>query len=138
MNTSQTMVRLLWHAGLASLPPSSTFSICESTSSPSASPETIESAVSDVIDALTRLNYEINGSPPSETPAKNGNLDRRLVYAMSEILRLLKPDADTPDNIRHCLERSEWAISTAWLAVISGDIDDIKEHLSEEEKARKK
>jgi len=59
--------------------------------------------------------------------------DRRLVYAVSEILRILEATPNTSPKLRDCLENARWKIHTAWDAVLSGDIDDVLKHIAEEE-----
>ena len=80
------------------------------------------------VDALQRLNVEMNGAVPSEVVRGDEPLiPARLVYAVAEVARMLR-DHDLADHA--------WAIDTAWLAVLAGDIDDVAEHLALERRGR--
>jgi hypothetical protein len=130
MLSQQTLERLLWHvapytereqAVIEGVP-----SIAAATASDAPAHE-VETAVADVFDTLTLLNHELNGPTPSENTDPVMLLPRQLVYAMAEIIEML----------REC--RAEGAarrVGTAWMAILAGDIDDISEHVRLEEEWR--
>ena len=93
------------------------------------SAEELAAAVSDFIDALEALNHELNGAEPSAvTSAKEDAVSREAAYAVAEVARMLR-DAGA--------EREASAVETGWLAVLAGDIDDVPQHIGEEEAARR-
>jgi len=61
-----------------------------------------------------------------------------LVYAISEILRLLREFRENggASAEQRSATRFEREIEIAWSAVLSGDVDDLREHVSEEETQR--
>jgi hypothetical protein len=77
----------------------------------------------DLIDALQRLNTELNGDPPSESGAGADSVPREIAYAVAEITRALRKAAQ-PD--------AAWKVDAAWNATLAGDIDDLGSHLNEE------
>lgn len=94
--------------------------------------ERLADAVEDVIDALSELNFQSNGSVPSESLVGVDAFPRSLIYAITEILRMLRElSSDRPDAVR-----AESLIAMAWSAILAGDIDDLKRHLADEERAR--
>jgi len=88
----------------------------------------VEEALRDFLAAMQRLNIELNGQVPSSTIGEdNALLPSALVYAVGEVARMLREarrDADA------------WAVDTAWLALLAGDIDDVAGHVAEERAAR--
>lgn len=88
----------------------------------------MEEALRDFLAAMQRLNIELNGQVPSSTVGENNaDVPTALAYAVGEVARMLRDarrDADA------------WAVDTAWLAVLAGDIDDVAGHVAEERAAR--
>src|SRR5579884_165174 len=88
----------------------------------------IEAATADLIAALAGFNHDLNGSVPSERIAKRSDsVPRTVAYAVAESIRMLREAG--------AVERAEDAES-AWLAVLSGDIDDVTEHVALERRSR--
>jgi hypothetical protein len=134
-----TTLRLRWHAGLESNKGEQHgFSVSECVGSASRSGEYLEKAVADLLDAMTLLNTELNGTTPSVTIEATAEIPRELAYAVAEITSVLRQQApyangtDAPQDIA----RSAWLVETAWLAILAGDIDDLCVHLAEEEAMR--
>jgi hypothetical protein len=78
------------------------------------------------------LNTLINAGPDND-------ISRQLVYAANGLINLCVEGASSPqfeEHIRHKLLQLAWRISTAWDAVIAGDIDTIGEHVELERHAR--
>jgi hypothetical protein len=93
-----------------------------------ADPAEIEAAVSDFLSALDAYNSELNGPVPASTSGSGLDaVPRDVAYAVGEVARMLRECGD---------DRSAWRVETAWLAVLAGDIDDVREHLAEEEASR--
>ena len=65
-------------------------------------------------------------------------LPSTLVYAITEVIRLLRDSQATvaAEIEQRTIGRAAWRAETAWSAVLAGDIDDIQEHLIQEEAAR--
>ena len=118
------MERIRCHAGLGarSVAPGTV-----SAATSAGTPWQIEAAVSDFISALNDYNRELNGpGPSSAVEPKPGAIPRDVAYAVGEVVRMLREwGADQP----------AWRVETAWSAVLAGDIDDLREHLSGEEAA---
>jgi hypothetical protein len=92
------------------------------------SAQEVEAAVADFMDALDALNHELNGAVPSAAVSAEADaVSREAAYAVAEVARMLR-DAGA--------EREESAVHTGWLAVLAGDIDDVRQHVAEEEAAR--
>jgi hypothetical protein len=119
--------RLRWHAGLdqAADGPGPLVVDCTGTEG---TPERLDKALADVLSALARLNHELNGPVPSASVGGADHISRVLVYAITEIVRMLREDPD--------LSEAAWAVETAWGAVLAGDIDDLEQHLRDEGAAR--
>jgi hypothetical protein len=139
MVSAATTHRLRWHAGLESKTGAEPdYSVAECVGPPGLLGEHLEKAVADLIDAMALLNTELNGTTPSETIGAAGEIPVEVAYAVAEINRLLRklaPFAISTDATRG-LARAAWLVETAWLAVLAGDIDDLRAHLSEEEAMR--
>jgi uncharacterized alpha-E superfamily protein len=138
MALSKTIVRLRWHAGLEEGPTDEVPSIASSTWPRGRLSENLEPALLDCFRTLSSLNRELNGEVASSAVAHSGDLPRSLVYAVSEIVRLLRECQEEAGNQRDArwFARSAWRVETAWSAVLAGDIDDILEHLENEEAMR--
>jgi hypothetical protein len=82
------------------------------------------------------LNHEINGLVPSASSAaekEDAQFPRKLVYAITEIIGLLR-DADTlPDTE---ISRAHRHIAFAWSAVLAGDIDDVRAEIALDDATR--
>ena len=85
----------------------------------------VDIAVGSFVAALQRLNVELNGPTPTGSVADSDRrmLPAQLVYAVTEVSRMLRDEGQT---------EAAWAVDTAWLAVLAGDIDDVSEHVAEE------
>lgn len=85
----------------------------------------MDAAVADFLDAMRRLNKEMNGEVPSEVVRDGANdpVPRSVAYAISEVARQLGDTA---------LELEAREVLIAWNAVLAGDIDDLDEHLEHE------
>lgn len=88
-----------------------------------------EAAIADFLRLLEVVNHELNGDIPSEVVAgeDDDNLPAKVAYAVAEAARMLRVAG---------YEDPAWRIETAWLGVLSGDIDNIVEHMEEEERMR--
>lgn len=88
----------------------------------------IDAAVADFLDVLQQMNVDLNGRVPSQTAGgAEVALPAGLVYAIAEVARMLRDQGHDDDA---------WAVDTAWLAVLGGDIDDIGAHVVLERAAR--
>jgi hypothetical protein len=136
MVSDQTIARLRWHAGFDGQPSPRGSSIFSSTTSQIRSAADFESALSDCLETLSVLNRAQNGDVPSSTiGAVEDHLPRGLVYAMTEIVRMIRDrERRTSDKSEAItLARAAWQIDTAWSAVLAGDIDDLLDHVKGEE-----
>lgn len=123
MIEAETVRLIRWHAGL------DTNEIDAASVSGSVVPGAgVGTAVTSFIDALQRLNVELNGARPSEAiDTTDAALPGQMVYAIAEVSRLLREMGDNDEA---------WAAETAWLAVLAGDIDDVQAHVALERTAR--
>ena len=132
MIDSRIISRLQWHAGLFELVESEATSISDYVARGRGVDDALWAAIEDVLDILSELNVQVNGQAPSEMiSGKEENFPRVLVYAVMEILRYLE---SLPKG--EAANRGHWLVMTAWSAVLAGDIDDIRQHLRDEELAR--
>lgn len=134
MIADTTISRLLWHAGLDG----------RETDAPSIASNTwprenlspaFHEAVVDCLCTLATLNRELNGDIPSRTTVCVEDVPRNLVYAVTEIVRMIR---DCQEHAQGQSGEAVFAqaarrIETAWLAVLAGDIDNILEHVDQEE-----
>jgi|SRR5882724_7877759 len=93
----------------------------------------IAASVEDVIRLFQLLNHELNGLVPSASTRDNGQLSRNLVYAVTEIVRILReletgPDTEVSRAVRH--------MEFAWSCILAGDIDNIRQEIDWDEEAR--
>ena len=125
-----TVRRLRWHAGLVDNDGSSTPSVSSCTWPPGKRTDELERAVDDFIDALQALNLEVNGPTPSETVdvGQPDAISLDAAYAVAEVVRMLGEHGEADGEARE--------ISTAWLGLLAGDIDDLRTHVAQEEAAR--
>jgi hypothetical protein len=88
----------------------------------------IDTATEDLLDALAVFNHELNGVVPSAGgDEQHDAVPRDLAYAVGEAARMLRDAGAT---------RRAWELDTAWLAVLAGDIDDLKGHVALERASR--
>jgi len=98
--------------------------------------------VNDIINCLESVNTGVNGETPSETPIPRPPVDRGLALAISTIINdgwqyhLLWESGDRLRmGFREQLARALWTISCAWVLVLHGDIDSIREYIGYERAA---
>jgi hypothetical protein len=125
MSNPDTTGRLRWHAGLLDLPHSESPTIAACTWPVGERSPKLGDAVADFIDALQALNHELNGAVPSDSISGADTVSRGAAYAVAEVIRML----DENGKAQH----ERWMVETAWLAVLAGDIDDLDEHIAQEE-----
>jgi hypothetical protein len=121
-----------WHAGFEKLAGQSFPSLSDCTWPANSLQDHLDQAVNDIVDTLSEVNYQMNGAVPSETTIADANVPRRLVYAVSEIQRMLRKlrERNATSAAQQSVRRNELIIETAWSALLSGDIDDLREHIS--------
>jgi hypothetical protein len=122
-----TTTRFRQHAGLE--PSSRAPTVSAATVEPVDARELAE-AVSDFLALLDVLNHELNGPQPSEaTSGKADSISTSVAYSVAEVARMLREAS---------ADREAWQVETGWLAVLAGDIDDVRQHIAEEEAARRR
>jgi hypothetical protein len=85
--------------------------------------------MSDFLALLDVLNHELNGAEPSAaTSGKADSISTGVAYSVAEVARMLREAG---------ADREAWQVDTSWLAVLAGDIDDVRQHVAEEEAARR-
>jgi hypothetical protein len=137
MVSGETRSRLRWHAGLEDIGETSIPSISSCTWPPDHLGAQLEGAVADFIATLGTLNRELNGEIPSESTSSDDVVPTDVAYAVAEVTRMLRDYADAETSSARAPGLKEaWLIETAWLAVLAGDIDDLQQHLNEEEATR--
>lgn len=93
----------------------------------------------DVLDCLEVVNRAVNGDVPSETFAKARPLDAELVYSVAEILHegwelvVFETPSEPAASEMFLIF---WAISHAWVSVLAGDIDSLRDEIRFEAQAR--
>lgn len=136
MVTKETLSRLRWHAGLEDRVIGDVPSIASCSWPGSRSAGDFELAFGDYLDVLQVLNHELNGETPSHVESAHAAvLPRDLVYAISEVIRFLNERHEATERAGRTPDRASWRAEVAWAAVLAGDIDNIREHLLEEETA---
>jgi hypothetical protein len=126
MTADTTVRRLRRHAGLDQAEESSPPTVAAATAETSLIG--LEAAVSDFVDALEALNHELNGPEPSTAVSEKAEaVAVETAYAVAEVARMLREAG---------AEREAWAVDTAWLAILAGDIDDVRQHVTEEKATR--
>jgi hypothetical protein len=127
MSTDSTVRRLHQHAGLE--PATGALTVSAATVEP-VDARGLTEAVSDFLALLDVLNHELNGAEPSAAiSGKAETVSRGMAYAVAEVARMLR-EADA--------DREAWQVETGWLAVLAGDVDDVRQHITEEETARRR
>jgi hypothetical protein len=100
----------------------------------------LDEALADFIAVLGTLNNELNGPVPSGPAGPPGAratvVPRDAAYAVAEVTRMLREYGERQSDA--AAVRAAWVVDTAWAAVLAGDIDDLEEHVSDEERARKR
>jgi hypothetical protein len=113
-------------------------SIAECTARGSAVADRLRDALEDILVTLGDLNHELNGPIPSGAVDVAHQIPRDIVYAVTEIVRMLRsPDANA-DQLRNARDEAAWSVETAWSAVLAGDIDDLRQHVDDERTARQR
>jgi hypothetical protein len=131
MVSDETTQRLRTHAGLDQPRDASSPAVASCTGPGSARRNELDTAVQDFTEALDALNHELNGEIPSESVgSKAAVIPTDVAYAVAEVARMLREEPASA--------REAWLVETAWLAVLSGDIDDLRHHLADEETARER
>jgi hypothetical protein len=128
MVSAETRDWLRWHAGLGGWKGSSSPAISEAAQTGDV--DSLNAAWDDLIAALAAMNRELNGDRPSEvTGSGDDDVPRQVAYAISEMVRMLKqPTATDPSFVRVA-----GRVEIAWNAVLAGDVDDLSEHVTQEE-----
>ena len=125
---SDPFLRLSRHAGLAKPRSGDPPSIFEVTGSPRSAD--LDEPIADAIAALGEVNVLLNGAVPSRTVGTAANsVPRSLAYAVSEIVRMLRQDAQA--------SIAAGAIEIAWNAILAGDVDDLSEQIRLEQQAKR-
>jgi hypothetical protein len=119
--------RLRWHAGLDDRTFDET-ALTVSAATVRGRPAEVEAATADFVDALDSFNRELNGESPSSELSGLDVVPVGVAYAVAEVARMLR---DSGAN------HSAWVVETAWLAVLAGDVDDVREHVALEAAARR-
>lgn len=129
--------RLRWHAGLADEPPSAAGpSVSSCIDWAGKVDQHIQAAAADFLEALSAFNFELNGPRPSDSTTGSDSVPRDVAYAVAEVVRILRGVAGTGTGPEAATEAA-WTIETGWRAILAGDIDDIRQHVAEERRARK-
>lgn len=124
-----------WHAGLArSKADHGGMSVSTSLATSNIPDDELETAVADLLDAMTQFNFELNGRVPSESATVATVVPRSIAYAIAEISRMLKEAADVRST--SYASSAAWRLDTAWRAVLAGDVDNLRAHLADEEVMR--
>jgi hypothetical protein len=119
------VTRLRQHAGLE--PSGGAPTVSAATLEP-VDPRELADAVSEFLGLLDVLNLELNGAEPSAAiSGKAETISRTAAYSVAEVARMLRDGG---------ADREAWQVETGWLAVLAGDIDDVRQHVAEEEAAR--
>ena len=137
MITEATANWLCWHAGLKDSDHKHGSSIAECTYSGDGEISHLEAAIVDCLNALDVLNREVNGPTPSATLIRTAMLPRNVVYAATEIARMLRESGQRARDMKReqVLAEAVRKIEMGWSAVRAGDIDKILEHVANEEAA---
>lgn len=124
--------RLRWHAGLTELPEETGASIASCLARDGSVSSDVDRAVEDLIGVLTRLNLVLNGAVPSEEIGSAPDIPTTVAYPVAEVIRLLRLAGDGASAPTSSLADAAWRVETAWLAVLAGDVDDVRTHVEEE------
>ena len=132
MSNSET--RIKWHAGLLGSSDSCSPSVSECTWIPNGKIKYAAKAVDDLLCALNVLNRELNGVSSNGNCSSCDSIPRIVVYSINEVIRMLRKARTEciAEDDRRLLIDAEMRLWLGWNAVISGDIDDIVNHVNEE------
>jgi len=138
MAAQEIIARLRWHAGLQRSIEEDVPSIASRTWPRGHLAEDFEEAVADCLRTLDTLNREWNGAVPSSQIASCDDIPRGLVYAITEVIRMIRECQEHASERRAAtvFSRAAWRIETAWSGFLSGDVDDLLQYVKEEEAAR--
>lgn len=138
MITSATLAHFRWHAGFDEKNSEGAPSIASATWPRGRFTRDFQRALEDCINSFIPLNEELNGDVPSTSTVHSQDVPRALVYALTEIIRMIRECADGAgdENDANAFARAAWRVEAAWSAVLAGDIDDILKHLEQEEAMR--
>jgi hypothetical protein len=88
----------------------------------------------DLINLLVELNTRWNTSNPEAVAGKESRLDRSIVSSLTMII--VAGGTFTKNHPKdEAAYRAIRRVSTAWSAVLAGDISDLREHIKEVEAA---
>lgn len=139
MISDQITRRLRWHAGFEEGDEEGILSISVGTSADGDDGRNLPEAFADFLSTLGALNREMNGDVPSETFVSIDAIPTDIAYAVAEVARQLRDyqvAAASPSKPDSNIDW-EWRADTAWAAVLAGDIDDLEQHLRDEEAVRR-
>jgi len=98
--------------------------------------------VNDMIDCLEAINKELNGETPADNPAPRPPVDRGVALAVSSVIHdgwkyhlIWESRNFLHKGSRDQLAQALWAISCAWVLVLHGDIDSIRDYVEYERAA---
>lgn len=132
MISEKIIDRIRWHAGFNGIESVQSISISDASSGITIDEQSLSESVEDMINVLSELNVEMNSQTPSgQIAGKKDHLPRALAYALAEVVRMVRGDQIEQHNAVRF--RLAWRIECAWLAVLSGDIDNVAEHVAVEE-----
>lgn len=132
-----SLARIRWHAGLDGAYEGDIVPLCLCAIEPTNGVEKFDASLIDFIDTLSKLNIELNGSLPSDRCSEHREwLPRSLVYAVTEVIRSLRERREKAVLQLKAADRALWCAETAWSALLSGDIDNLWQHLEQEESWR--
>jgi hypothetical protein len=133
MITRDTTHWMRWHAGFEDRETGAhAISVAACLGTPNASADDLGKAVSDLLQAMTRVNVELNGDVPSESTVAGEAVPRAVAYAVAEIDRMLREAVDRAPTLSSEASLGAWRLETAWLAILAGDVDDLLGHLANE------
>lgn len=137
MVTSETLSLILWHAGFESHIKSDSLPLIECGGSGINNIEEFKLSLNKFLMCMQKINREINGITPSNSIKKDQDIPRKVVYAISELMRVLREisEKSSISKIGDTAQYAFRAIEIAWLAVLAGDIDDLLQHIDLEEQA---
>jgi hypothetical protein len=132
-----TMEHVSWHAGLRDVEEDAP-SIASTTWPRGRVTNELDSAVSDCLRTLAVLNRELNNASHSDSASTTDLIPRQLVYAMTEITRMLRECqvAAKSQQDAATFAQAVWRIETAWSAVLAGDAFELLDYVAQEELAR--
>jgi len=129
-----TPTRILYHAGLGEDASANVPSISEVARNNGP----LSTSLNDLLDTLEQLNLEVNGNDPTDIESGQSSFPRQLVYAVHELICELRraPRKDSQSQSREERNAAAWTLEIAWTAILAGDIENIRQHIQQEEWAR--